>query len=100
MTADISFETIDARVNGMTFFKCWKKNTPNTKFYIQNTDLSRNTEEIMICSEKLRECVANEPILNEGKMEASLHKKEKITDDNLEFQKGKENVKICKKRKK
>lgn len=100
MTADISFETIDARVNGMTFFKCWKKNTPNTKFYIQKSDLSRNTEEIVICSEKLRECVANEPILNEWEMEASLHKKEKITEHNLEFQKEKENVKICKKKKK
>lgn len=42
-----------------------------------------------ICSEKLREFVANEPILNERKMEFSLHKKEEIAKNNLEFQKGK-----------
>lgn len=89
MTADISFETINARVNGMTFFKCWKKNTPNSKFYIQKNDLSRNTEEIVICSEKLRVFVANEPILNEWKREAFFTQKGKDNRGQLGISKRK-----------
>ena len=61
--ADISSETTDAKGNGMTFFKCWKKRTVNCKFYIQQNGPSWKKT----CSdeEKLREFVANKPTLKE-----------------------------------